>query len=560
MSTHEPGPAGVARRSVLLGGIAGLGAAAFGGTLLSGCSAKSPTSTAASRGLKNALPAYLPIASDARPIRPGSDDGLVMAVYDAYPKDPFSRLPGPVGDGKPTTAFMVTYSALPPPKEQNAYWQSINKQLNTDLSLNIVAGSDYPTKIAALIAGGTLPDIVQVQTNTAGLQRLADIANAKFVDMGPYLSGDKVKDYPYLANIPTQTWKASVWGGRLFGVPTTRSLFGTVNYKNVAVLEAAGVTEDATDLDGFTALCQQVTNPSKGIYALSGETGVGFPVSFSMFLTTFGVANGWAEDAAGALTLPALSDEWYAAIEYTKKLWKLGVYDPNTPAMTNAAKASAFEGGRLAFIDDALAYWNTALKRTPGLRLDMRTPFGADGAKPVHWLGLGTYGTSAIRKENEDRVPALLSMLNYLAAPFGTKEFLHKEYGEQGVTYKVDAKGNPVRTERGDLETTVNINRLANGPLVLFDTAVATENLIRQQEAQKKLAAIALPNPSAGYDTAAVPAQGSAAAMQNIYDTQTGYILGRKSLADLKTAVSGYWDKYGKSVAEQIQQAKAADK
>jgi putative aldouronate transport system substrate-binding protein len=560
MPIQEPAPAGVARRSLLLGGVAGVGAAALGGTLLSGCSGKSATPSSASAGLKAALPAYLPIASDARPISPGSADGLVMAVFDSYPKEPFSRLPGPVGDGKPTSAFMVTYSALPPPKEQNRYWQSMNKQLNTDLSLNIVAGSDYATKIAALIAGGTLPDIVQVQTNTAGLQRLPDIANAKFIDMGPYLSGDKVKDYPYLANIPTQTWKASVWGGKLFGVPTTRSLFGTVNYKNVAVLEAAGVTADPTDLDGFIEVCKQVTDRAKGVYALGGEVGPGFPVAFSMFLMTFGVANGWAEDAGGALTLPALSDPWYAALDYTKKLWDLGVYHPDTPAMTNAAKASAFEGGKIAFIDDSMAYWNTALKRTPGLRLDMRTPFGANGAKPVHWLGLGTYGTSAIRKGNEDRVPALLSMLNYLAAPFGTKEFLQKEYGEQGVTYSVDAKGNPKRTERGDLETTVNINRLANGPLVLFDTAVATEDLIKQQVAQKKLAAVAVANPSSGYDTAAQPAQGSAAAMQNIYDTQTGYILGRKSLSDLKSAVNSYWDKYGKAVAKQIEQAKAADK
>jgi putative aldouronate transport system substrate-binding protein len=532
---------------------------ALAGPLLSACSGKSSTAAQQARGLKQAIPSYLPIASDLTPIRPGSQDGLVMPVFDTYPKNPFSKLPGSVGDGKATAAFMVTFSALPPAKGQNAYWQYMDKQLNTDLSLNIVAGSDYATKIAALIAGGTLPDIVQVQTNTAGLQRLPDIANAKFIDMGPYLSGDKVKAYPYLANIPTQTWKASIWGGRLWGVPTTRSLFGTVNYKNVAVLESAGVTADVTDLDGFTALCKQITNPGKGIYALGGETGVGYPVGFSMFLTTFGVANTWAQDADGALTLPMMTDQWYAAIDYTKKLWDMGVYHPDTPSMTNAAKASAFEGGRLAFIDDALAYWNTALKRTPGLRLDMRTPFGADGAKPVHWLGLGTYGTSAIRKGNEDRVPALLSILNYLAAPFGSAEFLNKEYGQDGVTHTVDAKGNPVLTKRGILDVTAYINRLANGPLVLFDTAVSTDDLVRQQEAQKKLSTIAQPNPAAGYDTAVVQAAGSGAAMQNIYDTQTGYILGRKNLTDLKAAVNDYWTKYGKVAAKQIQDAKSAD-
>jgi hypothetical protein len=47
--------------------------------------------------------------------------------------------------------------------------------------------------------------------------------------------------------------------------------------------------------------------------------------------------------------------------------------------------------------------------------------------------------------------------------------------------------------------------------------------------------------------------------MQNIYDTQTGYILGRKNLTDLKAAVNDYWTKYGKVAAKQIQDAKSAD-
>lgn len=556
--TTESLPAGLSRRA-LLRGAAAAGIAAAAVPSLVGCS-NDNTSPAADGKAGKALPSYIPIKSDLAPTRPGSADGLVMPYFDAYPKDPASLLPGQVGDGKATSAFTITYSALPPGKDRNAYWQYLNQQLNTDLSLNIVTGADYATKIAALVAGGNLPDLVQVQTATANLQRLPDLAAAKFVDVGQYLSGDAVKDYPYLANIPTNTWKASIWGGRLYGVPTTRSLFQTVNYKNVAVLEQAGITTDPTDLDDFTTICKQVTDPAKGIYALGGETGVGQPVGFSMLLTAFGVPNAWAEDAAGNLTPAMKTDQWFSAVDYTKKLWDAGVYHPDTPAMTNAAKQTAFEGNRLAFIDDSLAYWLTALKRTAALRLDMRTPFGANGAKPVHWMGLGQYGTSAIRKGNEDRVPALLSMLNYLAAPFGTKEFLAKEYGAAGVTHALDAKGNPVLTKSGKLDVTCYINRLANGPIVLYDTAVKAEDMIRQQDAQKKLAEIIVPNPAAGYDTAVTPAPGRGAALQNVYDTQVGYITGRKNRTDLQAAVDEFWNKYGKNEAKQIAEAKAGDR
>ena len=32
-------------------------------------------------------------------------------------------------------------------------------------------------------------------------------------------AGDKVKQYPNLANIPTGAWAAGVWNGKLYGLP-----------------------------------------------------------------------------------------------------------------------------------------------------------------------------------------------------------------------------------------------------------------------------------------------------------------------------------------------------
>src|SRR5699024_542683 len=43
-----------------------------------------------------------------------------------------------------------------------------------------------------------------------------------FTDLGPYLAGDAVKEYPALAAIPSLAWKTPTINGTLFGVPQPR--------------------------------------------------------------------------------------------------------------------------------------------------------------------------------------------------------------------------------------------------------------------------------------------------------------------------------------------------
>ena len=49
--------------------------------------------------------------------------------------------------------------------------------------------------------------------------KIPSAVTAKFADLGPYLSGDKVKKYPNLAAIPTDAWQLSIFGGKLRGLP-----------------------------------------------------------------------------------------------------------------------------------------------------------------------------------------------------------------------------------------------------------------------------------------------------------------------------------------------------
>src|SRR5436190_2062356 len=71
-------------------------------------------------------------------------------------------------------------------------------------------GNTYGDKLPPLLAANKLPDWICIPGwNTTNLD-FGTAVGLKFVDLTPYLAGDKVKDYPNLAAIPTGAWQAGV--------------------------------------------------------------------------------------------------------------------------------------------------------------------------------------------------------------------------------------------------------------------------------------------------------------------------------------------------------------
>ena len=66
----------------------------------------------------------------------------------------------------------------------------------------------------------------------------------------------------------------------------------------------------------------------------------------------------------------------------------------------------------------------------------------------MFFLGTRMITTTAMKKAPDDRVQELLRMLNWLAAPFGSQEDRLLSFGVPDVDYTLDAKGNPVPTDR----------------------------------------------------------------------------------------------------------------
>lgn len=62
---------------------------------------------------------------------------------------------------------MVAYYPQPTLYEQNPTWPEINRQLNANIQMSLVTGSDYTVKVGTVIARGDLPDIIHTITALA---------------------------------------------------------------------------------------------------------------------------------------------------------------------------------------------------------------------------------------------------------------------------------------------------------------------------------------------------------------------------------------------------------
>jgi len=169
--------------------------------------AAAPTVVGASAtGNSNAaLPNYIAANLAAKPDFDAHDPRVTLG-WNNYPKDPpvSWNKPAP-GTGSNVNAFMVDYYPPPTPYDSNPTWQAVNKALNANVQMTQVSGPDYPLRMATMMAGGDIPDIIHLFNGITGPfvpPGTAEFVKSQCQDLTSYLAGDAIKDYPNLAAIP----------------------------------------------------------------------------------------------------------------------------------------------------------------------------------------------------------------------------------------------------------------------------------------------------------------------------------------------------------------------
>jgi putative aldouronate transport system substrate-binding protein len=511
-----------------------------------------PASPSTASGANGALklPAYVPV-STIKPDLPSPGEG-VEAGYLAYPANPVKAVAQTPGSGGDVDVMVWNPGGAFAPLDQSAMWQAINKAVGANLKPNAVPLADYQTKLATVIAGGSLPDTIYL-SNFGTIQNLPEFLKAQCAELTPYLSGDAVKDYPNLANIPTRSWRSSIIGNAMYGVPIASAPFQYALWVHQDLMDQAGLPPPKNG-DDFKRVLQDLNRPQSGVWGFSSEASTGWGVTNGLFPTFFRAPNNWRNDD-GKLTKNYETDEYKAAIGYAKDIYGLNVISPNSVNNTRTDFGSRRAAVRWDAYDGAgaVVFLNMAAALNPPSTLRRFRPFAADGGKPAYYLATGAFGFNVYKKASADRIKELLRVANFFASPFGSQEYLLVHYGVKDVDYTLDPKGNPVLTDKGKTDTNPLWRYIASPASVLYYPQ-APEFVQPAQDDEKAWVAAGVDDPTFGYYSA-TSATKSPVLDKAIADGVADIVAGRRPLTDWDGLVQDWRRNGGDRMRAEYQQA-----
>jgi putative aldouronate transport system substrate-binding protein len=560
------------RTFVVRTGLLALGT--LGASLLEACAPAAPTAPAAggaaapaAAGSALKLPTYVAFEGP-KPDLAGNAQGLDPAFF-KFPTDLIKSVPTPPGDGSTITAITYLTLAPPPPMESNTAWQAVNKAINATLQMDQVIGADYPAKVNVVISGNDLPDFIYNPTTNVPwgvISGLPAFVKAKCSDLTPYLSGDAIKDYPNLAHYNNYTWRSGVIDGKIYALPIARPPIGPVLMHRADLLEKAGIQMDKApkDADDFKRILQAVTRPQDNQWGIAAPSTSYFALTpNSAFSAIFRVPNNWKLDASGKLIKDLETDEFKAAVGFSRDLWQAGIWHPNTPTYAGALNPD-FIAGRVAFVPGVwgqyVQLWDVEAASNPSAKLYPTHPFAADGGKPYYQAGSGQFGVTYIKQQaSPDRLKMLLRVANFFAAPFGSQEWLLNYFGVKDVDYTFNADGAPFMTDQGRSELTAVWRYVSSPAYALFSGNRSQEFAQVSYAAEQAMIAAMDTDPTLGLYSATAASlnpQAQDALMSGVSDI----IQGRRPIGDLDSLVADWRTKAGDKMRGEFQDAIAAAK
>lgn len=472
------------------------------------------------------LPTYVPVdyVVPDFPSVGGSTPGFAV-----LPAELVRSVPEPPGSGSTFTAMTPLWGTIPP-TDGNQYYDAVNEALGSTIEFRITDGNTYGDKLATVLASAKdVPDWVCVPTWNVPPRFGSEIVPNLFQDLSGYLGGDKVKDYPNLANIPTDAWRFCVFGGRLYGLPFPGEIITDATFYRRDVLDGLGITPDVTTGQDLLDLARELTG--------GGRWG-----AEDLWVTAtiiHGVPPKWTLDG-DRLVHRVETEQYRAALAWNAELFASGAVHPDAVADQNGEAKTRFQSAASLIMNDGLGGWHEALRdnlaSNPGYWQQPFEPFAADGGTPVLWKGNPANIFSFLKKsDDEARVRELLALADVLAAPFGTTEFDLVQNGVEGVHFTRGDDGLPVPTPLAATELQPTYMFLVQGPVA--NARVQYPGFVEASSTWQRTASAFITEPLFYAQQIVEPTQ-YASIGQPFVDLEKDISRGRRSLADLDEAVA----------------------
>ncbi|GAB2873919.1 type 2 periplasmic-binding domain-containing protein [Streptomyces mayteni] len=526
--------------------------------LLTACGSSGTSRSAANSGTELApWPTY--VRRDG--VAPDLEGDAATGIQDAYLTYPSQLTKGtsePPGDGSTLRVMTISYGTAPTPRGQNEYWQAMERALGVEIDFTPVPASDFPARMATLMASNDLPDILNLGAG-ANLPHEATFVLRMMADISEFVSGDAIRDYPNLANIPTASWQAvGRFHGGIHGVPIHRARPSVVLWINGTAFEEQGFRADDSGYsrDDFTRLLQDLTQGRKYGMGASKDNGLNWFGAHAQF---HGVPNTWSL-SDGEFTSYYESPHFKETLAYLNTLWRGEQYYPDSVATSTVDLKTQFYNGTVQSYTDGFGALPTTLSQVHDFQATPMISYAPDGVAPTPWAAPGYAGYTVVNRNlSQSKIRMILRVLDFLASPFGTEEYELLMYGVEGTHFTYDSNGDPTPTERGRTENVVNLPfyYLCAAPQVLY-VPNASEGVRTAYEWQRRTCPELIDNPATGLRSDTLSTAGATLG-QAMDDAIVGVITGRQPVNSWDEAVSRWKSDGGDAMAAEYESEHAAD-
>ncbi|THV35585.1 extracellular solute-binding protein [Glycomyces buryatensis] len=433
----------ITRRNLF--GAVGIGAGSLALGTTAGCSDSSPTGGA---GGDYELPTYQ--AAPELTIEPAhvTETEGMENIYTDTVKEYFKSVDREPGSGGTVTSFQLTWGDPSTKREDNPYWQELEKRVGVTWEPTFVPQPVYDEKFSTMLAGGDIPDLVFVNDQSA--IELQAIQDGAFADLSEVLSGDNILKWPNLAARKEEIWKASLKDGRIYQIPSPAWALTNLPIMRTDLIDQTSIGRTPQNADEMLTMLKEVTALGSGpgdqkLYGVNQYD----PINNPLWKRMFRVGSDWQLDDSGKLIHAIETPQYKEMLTWLAAAWAEGVFDPNSMTATPADIVSGSALTWRAVTDTFMTPDGLMLmeKDLPGATWDYFDVPGYDGEGQLVVRNI-PYGKSTCVgfqvAEDEDRLTEVLNVLDYFCAPYGSEEQLFLGYGVEGEYFEFNEFGIPV--------------------------------------------------------------------------------------------------------------------
>lgn len=341
-----------------------------------------------------------------------------------------------------TITFMRAENSAIPIQDNVPSTQQILEKTGIDLDIvGTVGTSDYNTKMTALYASNSMPDIFMAFSMTKR-EMVEDGALLDLTDLLEEYAPNIMRYYEQYDNL----YRTMV-DGRIYSLPQIRVdenlEVGCVPFIRADLLEKSGLETPKTWAELEEVLIALTTEYGVGGWAARG-TGRIIGDSDYSWLDSFGASFSYYTDDEGVWHLGMIEDEYKDAIAFLKDLVENKVLDEEWLTTSTAQWQEKLSSGNFIFFYDNPTFVsgiNTALSAIdPEARFEplmlLESPYGTvqSYCQPTNYTD--TFYVSA---DTPDPV-LLVKFLDWCYSDEGAITF---GYGREGETYYIDDNGDP---------------------------------------------------------------------------------------------------------------------